>query len=620
MRAYPPRFSEVTADHMTLEWKPTSQARGLPVGRAAKLRVEGFGFNEQVQAVSVVTVEANPRHGHITISRRQEVECREAGELSFSPVEPMTLDGMIGVGLVLGGVDEEALPEAITHRARALQEGQPGQSETFQDLTDSQRMALHALADRLGLDHRSEGKKGTRHRKLILTLPKGKHKMPVAAPADEDCKRTVVKDAKKFAAIFGEVPGQQLHGRLQSRGEIAWEPGVAVPQVLERLLGGGWRPEDRLVVVLRGFPGSGKSSLAAMLRRRLPSAQVISADDHWTGKEGVQTAHETCKRAFADALSSAQPVVVVDNTNVRRADYGHYLSAAAEHGYAAVVLELSIDTTSELEQLRRRSLHDVPGGAVGAMWARWEQDPDALRLKPHLPQALLKWLQEQGFVGHPPHTHLIMPTGPFLSVPQAARAAFYERHAAEWDRNHISEIAQPQGFQLFFDIDGLSFEDLLPALPSLRALVGAPLVLTGLEGPPPGYHIFAPGKVVDPEGAHKYRQAWLDAYPGLDKFVDDNLYRSPQLRLLGSRKISKDAVDTGRVHTFLGRFDAEWTPAAAAGPEEAGEEESRWAWHEVSIHPPGKHVSGHRSGYQTVPVGLCSGPTARRLPRSDFLF
>merc|ERR1719265_2210625 len=170
-----------------------------------KLTANGVGCDDKVQAISVVTHEAQPRSGHVTISHRQEVEAKEANNLEFDPTESFVLHGVIGVGVVLGGVDESMLPEAILARVTALTESQPGRSERFENLTDSQRHALHVLADELGLEHRSEGKKGTQQRKLFLTVPRHRKTSPDVPRATGE--RAVVKDARKFAAIFGDVPG-----------------------------------------------------------------------------------------------------------------------------------------------------------------------------------------------------------------------------------------------------------------------------------------------------------------------------------------------------------------------------------------------------------------------------
>merc|ERR1712107_848000 len=126
-------------------------------------------------------------------------------------------------------------------------------------------------------------------------------------------------------------------------------------------------------------------------------------------------------------------------------------------------------------------------------------------------------------------------------------------------RHYISELARPEAFQLFFDIDGLELEKLVTTFSALRALVGAPLVVTGTSNPPPGYHIFVPGKIVDVAMALTLRRQWFEAVPWLEALVDTDIYQPiPHLRLLGSKKISKDGVDMGRVHSIVGRFDDVW--------------------------------------------------------------
>merc|ERR1719207_532094 len=114
-------------------------------------------------------------------------------------MESFILDGVIGVGLVLGGAEKDMLPEHISVRVHALSQGQPGESERFENLTDSQRYAIHLLADELGLEHRSEGRKGTHSRRLVLTVPRRRReKPPSRRPQGE---RLVVKDSRKFAAL-----------------------------------------------------------------------------------------------------------------------------------------------------------------------------------------------------------------------------------------------------------------------------------------------------------------------------------------------------------------------------------------------------------------------------------
>lgn len=561
LRHFPPVFPEVCADHLTLDWMPSS-IRGLTIGLHQKLQVVSYAAEHGVQAVGVATVEVEPRVGHVTISHKSDVLARDAGDLSYEPIDGFTVDAVVGACLTLG-VERDTLPDAVLVQVHELLEAEPGKSLRFDGLTDSQRHSLHLVAAEHNLEHRSEGKKGTRHRRLIVTKPKRWRNVE-----ERNTETIIVKDPRKFAAFFGDVPGLQVHGRVMATG-IRWQPGVVVPLGLQRVLA-GTNQGDLFAVILRGFPGSGKSSMAALLRSH---AEVISADDHRSDVEDVAEAHEICRNLFLDVVRSKR-CVVVDNTNIRKSDYAFYRTTAEASGYSVVILEMICDSTDELELFRKRSVHSVPGSVVGAMWSRWEEDAQGLRLAPYVPQQLIPWLKEKGMLDGPPRTctHLVMPKGPHVRVPANSRAEFLERFAAEWGQNHISEIGRPDRFQLFFDIDNLSLAELLPRLSELRALVGVPLVLTGFAGPPGGYHIFAPRKFVDAAAAHDLRRQWLTLVPDLEAHVDGNLYDHPQLRLVGSRKISKEGVDTGRVHDVLGRFDKHWEPGVP------------WSWSDVSLH------------------------------------
>lgn len=556
LRRFPPKFAKIAANQMILSWQP-ELVKGLAVGATVKLRVRGTGHDDRIQAVSVETAESQPRIGQIIISHLADLDSAEPSSLTFDGFdEPMTLEGVLGVGVVMAGMDRNQLSAQILSKLDALvEDGQPGATKRFDGLTDGERFPLHLAADELGLEHRSEGKKGSQHRKLILTIPK-RWQRPSGNPCEVGA-RAIVRDARKFSALFGDMPGQHLHGCVSRSGGISWEPGLEVHPALLRLLEGEPAQGDRLVIILRGFPGSGKSSLAARLQRA-GHVEIASADNYFTDVASLQDAHEQCRQRFMKALESNQ-TVLVDNTNVRRSDYAFYQGKAKSHGYEAVVLEFVCETTAELERMRKRSRHAVPGGAVGAMWSRWESDPASIRFQPYLPQELLPWLRAQSMLGGRPATHLFMPDGPFLSVPASSRDFFFTRFEAEWGCHPISEQARPQAFKLFFDIDGLSLDRLISALSALQTICCGPLFITGTEEPPaPGYHIFVPSKVVNSAEAAALRLQWIDAEPDIKQYVDDQLYQAPQLRLLGSRKVSKEGIDVGRVHRFVGRFDGSW--------------------------------------------------------------
>jgi len=92
---------------------------------------------------------------------------------------------------------------------------------------------------------------------------------------------------------------------------------------------------DTLVVILRGMPGSGKSTFATLmalyanslrLETRMCSADMFFERDHgYVFDAGlIGAAHEQCFRRFECAVSDYVPVVIVDNTNIGRREWGPY--------------------------------------------------------------------------------------------------------------------------------------------------------------------------------------------------------------------------------------------------------------------------------------------------------
>lgn len=137
------------------------------------------------------------------------------------------------------------------------------------------------------------------------------------------------------------------------------------------------------VVILRGMPGSGKSTWA---KNNLPGAFVCSAD-HYFEKDGeykfnpsqLGNAHGECMRIFICVLSEGRPLVVVDNTNVTKIEIAPYLSVAQAFGYDVEII--CIDPKLSLKELSERNVHGVPYQSLKNMERRWEWD-----FPPHWPR------------------------------------------------------------------------------------------------------------------------------------------------------------------------------------------------------------------------------------------
>ena len=94
------------------------------------------------------------------------------------------------------------------------------------------------------------------------------------------------------------------------------------------------------LILLRGLPGSGKTTLAQVLGA-LPGARVLSIDDYFTDEHGVYTFHhldnhkayQHCIDRVEEFMLDHCPHIIVHNTFVYDWEMKPYLDLAQVHGY-----------------------------------------------------------------------------------------------------------------------------------------------------------------------------------------------------------------------------------------------------------------------------------------------
>lgn len=126
--------------------------------------------------------------------------------------------------------------------------------------------------------------------------------------------------------------------------------------------------KKRRVMVLRGLPGSGKSTYAAGIE----GAVVCSADDFYVRIGGgvyrhdparIGEAHTECFRKFLTSLTEGRDTVVCDNTNSMAIEIAPYMLAAAAFGYEAEVIQFRCSP----EEAAARNVHGVPEDVIRKM-------------------------------------------------------------------------------------------------------------------------------------------------------------------------------------------------------------------------------------------------------------
>ena len=139
----------------------------------------------------------------------------------------------------------------------------------------------------------------------------------------------------------------------------------------------------RYAFILRGIPGSGKSTVArwilngALSHWMDTSAAIIHSTDDLCMVDGeyrydpllAPERHVQNLANFVESLESKIPCVIVDNTNVKVQYYEPYLRAAQEHGYTPVIVEMA---HPPLEVAVERNTHGVPYEIINQMILDWE--------------------------------------------------------------------------------------------------------------------------------------------------------------------------------------------------------------------------------------------------------
>lgn len=127
----------------------------------------------------------------------------------------------------------------------------------------------------------------------------------------------------------------------------------------------------KTVVILRGLPGSGKTSLSKMFRAH----QYISMDLFWTrgatpykfDYEKLPEAIRWTRTQFSNALNSAgADLIVVDNTNYAKQHFQYFLDEADRVGATVHIVHVE----RPLEDLSNQ--HGVPEDKVLQMAEKWE--------------------------------------------------------------------------------------------------------------------------------------------------------------------------------------------------------------------------------------------------------
>lgn len=150
-----------------------------------------------------------------------------------------------------------------------------------------------------------------------------------------------------------QIPSEQeAYERMSDPQKVM--SGVRYEQLTNPELAG-----KKIVYIMRGVPGSGKSTVAKEIAH--PDGVIHSTDTKFieNGRyrfngSMLEKYHKENFEEFCESLKEGKPIVILDNTNIKEWHYKgetkNYVEAAKENGYVVRIVEMPFPNPDDAEK------------------------------------------------------------------------------------------------------------------------------------------------------------------------------------------------------------------------------------------------------------------------------
>lgn len=140
------------------------------------------------------------------------------------------------------------------------------------------------------------------------------------------------------------------------------------------------------VIIMRGPPGSGKSTLISEIEAQYGMPANICSADHffyfdkphhpdnyaWNPKL-IGKAHGACRSKFMDLLEYNEALIIIDNTNIKSKDFNWYIKKAIAFDYNVSVHSI---IGCNAKECFKSNVHNVPENVIQRMIDSFAETPN----------------------------------------------------------------------------------------------------------------------------------------------------------------------------------------------------------------------------------------------------
>ncbi|XP_072467986.1 uncharacterized protein [Notamacropus eugenii] len=178
-----------------------------------------------------------------------------------------------------------------------------------------------------------------------------------------------------------EQDGQESNGFCETREESWEDPSLFQLEKTNRFINQQFQQEKltRLLILLRGLPGSGKTTLSRVLLGQNRGGIVFSTDDYFRHRNGytynvrqLGDAHDWNQSRAKKAIDQGRSPVIIDNTNTQAWEMKPYVEMAIGKGYQVEFHEPETWWKFDPDELEKRNKHGVSREKIAQMLDHYE--------------------------------------------------------------------------------------------------------------------------------------------------------------------------------------------------------------------------------------------------------